>query len=386
MDKIYTQYILLFFSTFILLRCSDNNIIDPGEAGNNPVYSPLSVIDSTSAGINFAFVPRMELLAGVLSQTSWVNQRGPVGYGNSYFRDLKAFFEPWKSHKAIQIAETFTRNKFYYDGPPSLIMSMGPLPDLNAPDRYNSSLIDRAGGEEQIENFRKALIDLSEKSDFLSWFQTQRVSFFNCLDTLLTGFHGENISVWIVNFFGWGGNVFHCVLAPAMFPAGGYGFNCIHGDTMHVFCILRETGISQNEAQFPSNHLPYLCIHEFCHSFVNPSVNAHNELISKYSLQDLFNSVRDTMKMQAYNDAETFFNETLVRSITIEALCELNPLTNRNELIRQEAKYGFHLIEFTLSKLTDYRMNRDKYIDFKQFVPVLFKAYHDNKKQFLYFN
>lgn len=38
--------------------------------------------------------PEMELLAGVLSQTTWIERRGPEGSGNEYYRALYEFFTP----------------------------------------------------------------------------------------------------------------------------------------------------------------------------------------------------------------------------------------------------------------------------------------------------
>jgi hypothetical protein len=58
-------------------------------------YEPI-VLKDTTGQVYVEIRPELELLAGVLSQTSWMEQRGPYGAGNQYFRELKAFFDQYK--------------------------------------------------------------------------------------------------------------------------------------------------------------------------------------------------------------------------------------------------------------------------------------------------
>lgn len=69
-------------------------------------------------GVYAEILPETELLSGVLSQTSWIRTRGPRGAGNTYFRELRAFFAPFKGHEAVVLAEKLTRIGFTYDAPP----------------------------------------------------------------------------------------------------------------------------------------------------------------------------------------------------------------------------------------------------------------------------
>ncbi len=98
-------------------------------------------------------LPRMELLSGVLSHTSWMEQEGPDGKGNQYFQALHEFFAPYQHHEAMQLAESFIQREFVYDAPPCFILHLSPLPDLAPIHGYSPYLLRRAGGKNVLKRF-----------------------------------------------------------------------------------------------------------------------------------------------------------------------------------------------------------------------------------------
>jgi len=131
------------------------------------VLTPLVTVRSAPADVpSFRAVvsPEMELLAGVLAQTSWITQRGPAGEGNEYYRALKEFFAPYGDHEAVKIAQELTNIGFTYDAPPGFVCHLGSLPELTLKHEYSEYLINRAKGRERLESFRLALRDLAAAS------------------------------------------------------------------------------------------------------------------------------------------------------------------------------------------------------------------------------
>ena len=57
---------------------------------------------------------------------------------------------------------------FSYDAPPTFILHLGPLPDLDLVHEYSDYLIRRAGGREKLEEFRLALKAFAQESEFSS--------------------------------------------------------------------------------------------------------------------------------------------------------------------------------------------------------------------------
>ncbi|MGB4251315.1 MAG: hypothetical protein WBK16_11530, partial [Limnochordia bacterium] len=123
----------------------------------------LAILSSTASAA-LKILPEMELLAGVLTQTTWMERRGPRGPGNEYYRALKEFFAEYQDHEAVSIARRLTERGFTYDAPPAFICHLGPLPELPLLVEYNDYLVERAGGRDVLEEFRLALVDLAEQS------------------------------------------------------------------------------------------------------------------------------------------------------------------------------------------------------------------------------
>lgn len=334
-----------------------------------------------SIGLNIyaGMLPEMELLAGVQTQTSWMERRGPSGKGNKYYRELCDFFLKYKDHEAIKLAEGLQQQGFSYDAPPAFILQLSPLPDLDRPEKYSDYLIGRASGEENLERFRIALRDLAQKSNFTGFYKNHAADYVKWADRALNGFKADSLSEWMADYFGWTGDEFHLVFAPAMFPYGGYGPSKEIGGKTIIYQVIRENGKSDSLPEFQSGlNLAGLSLHEFGHSFVNPSLERCSLLSKKYDLEELYTPVKTVMEKQAYGTYSTFINEMVVRAMTARAYCH-NPVVYK-KIMDNEKKRGFYFIEFTCEQLEYYEKNRDKYKRFDEFVPYLLKKYHSNRK------
>jgi len=313
----------------------------------------------------------MELLAGVLSQTSWIERRGPSGCGNEYFRTLKDFMEPYKDHEAVKIAEELTARGFTYDAPISFICHCGPLPDLELVYEYSKYVVGRAGGHEILESFRKALKDLAAESNFMRFFRDWAPRMREYIEATIEDFRYEEVTDWLNRFFGWETLEFHIILAPAMFPGGGYGATITdQGGNLIAFQVVREMGRSESVPQFQSGRsLERLTLHELGHSFVNPSLEKHSSRVAR--LQPLFQPVAARMTQMAYPDVRTFMNEQILRAVTSVAAKELEGEAAFEAALEYEENQGFYLTRFITEKILVYTQNRAKYPKFTDFVPYL---------------
>ncbi|GAB6099919.1 hypothetical protein JCM16358_17980 [Halanaerocella petrolearia] len=341
--------------------------------------------DDSARGVYEEIVPRLELLSGVLSQTSWIDRRGPQGKGNEYFRELKEFFSDYKNHRAVKIAEDLTQKGFTYDAPPHFVLRLGPLPKLKAVNGYGDYLIDRAHGKDNLEEFRLALVDLAQKSNFKQFFNEHRQELEGHLNQTVEDFDSKKVIRWLRKFFGWSGDEFHVVLAPAMFPGGGYAatINKDNGESI-IYQVVRERGRSNKEPEFQTgSKLERLTLHEWGHSFVNPSLEKYSDIMEKLNLKKFYKPVAEEMKNQAYGSVEFFFNEQVLRAVTCLAGKDLYGKEIYEKLVKYHKRKGFYLTEFTIKQLEYYRNNRDKYKTFREFVPYLFREYNRNQERLL---
>ncbi len=313
--------------------------------------------------------PEMELLAGVLTQTSWMENRGPRGEGNEYFRALRDFFAPYNSHEAMMLAQEFTDSGFVYDAPVAFICHLGSLPELELRYEYSDYIVQRAKGRDRLERFRWALKDLADESNFLEFYKSWQPRFTEWLAA--SSMDGDKIVTWLEAFFGQQASEFHLLLAPAMFPGGGYGAIITdENEELISFQIIREKGESKAAPEFPTDkELEYLSLHEWGHSFVNPALEAHEDVVGR--LQRFYNPVAKAMNRQAYSNVHTFMNEQVLRAITTLAAEELYSAAAYEHYLEFERSMSFYLTDEIIAILRDYQANRDQYPTFDDFVPVL---------------
>jgi hypothetical protein len=139
-------------------------------------------------------LPSLELLSGVLSQTSWIERRGPQGAGNRYFQALKEFFAPYREHDAIQFAEALLKRGFTYHIPPTFVLHLSPMPEFVPLHDYDDpGLLQRAGGRHSLEFFRHALKKLAEESHFLEFFDQYRAELTQYLQDTLQDFDAHSV-------------------------------------------------------------------------------------------------------------------------------------------------------------------------------------------------
>lgn len=325
--------------------------------------------------------PGMELLAGVLSHTTWIERLGPDGEGNEYFRALNEFFLPYQDHEAVKIAQDLTDGGFVYDAPPAFIAHLGSLPELELAYEYSDYLVRRAGKRERLEKFRLALKELAKEANFLDFYAHWEPYLHELVTTSNVGFRPDVITDWLEEFFGWPAAEFHIILTPAMFPGGGYGATVtnLKGESI-AYQITREYGRSTTKPEFPTGqNLEALTIHELGHSFVNPSLEAYPTEVK--ALRPLYNRVRQEMKDQAYPNVQIFFNEQVLRAVEVIAAYDLYDEQTVENTITYNEERGFYLMEFVVEQLKVYRANRAQYPTFRDFVPYLLDQLADYQKE-----
>ncbi len=335
--------------------------------------SPALAAGEPSGAPPVEILSQMELLAGVLSQTSWIKERGPSGKGSEYYQALKAFMEPYKDHQAVRTAETLTGRGFTYDAPPCFACHLGPLPDLELVAEYSDYVAGRAGGRATLEEFRLALKDLAKQSDFLGFLQKWDKALKDCIAKSSVGFNRSRVENWLKEFFGWEAAEFHVVLAPAMFPGGGYGATVVDRQGRSIgYETVRCNGKSEAEPDLPAGYsIEKLTLHELGHYFVNPSLDKYPLAVRE--LQPSFSQVESKMRAMAYPNVGTYANEQVLRAIVAMATKDLyGDDAFESEITNQESN-SFRLTRATTVVLQEYVANRAKYPQFTDFVPELLR-------------
>jgi hypothetical protein len=187
-------------------------------------------------------VPELELLAGVLAQSHWPQEVGPSGQGNEYYQALQGYLAPYQEHEAVTLYNEMMSGGFSYDAPPAFMLHLGPLPHLDQVYPYNDDLIARAGGEERLERFRLALVDLAATSHFADFLEQWQPRYAQWIESV-GRFDAAKVINWHETFFHEPRQrQFHMILAPGLYPGGGYGPTVVRPDGQRlVYYIVRST-------------------------------------------------------------------------------------------------------------------------------------------------
>ncbi len=345
-------------------------------------YMP-AVLPDLPSRIHIEILPEIELISGVLSHTSWKRMFRFKGKGNAYYRELHAFFEPYKKHPAILDCEKLIRMGFQFHVPPNFMVSLSSLPDLLPINGYTENMISVAHGKHNLDIFRQHLADLASVSNFSAFFESHRVSYESYLRTTCKGFRPSLVVDWLGNFFGWQSQEFHLVFAPGMMPGGGYGGKVQRTDgSVVIYQFIRENGKTDGEPEFPSGiALEDLSLHEWGHSFLHLAFAKCQQERAK--ADDLFRPVAKLMRKNSYGDPDIFFNEQVLRAITILTERELYGEEIALKARSAHLKKGFYLLDYTVEKLQYYQTHRGKYKRFDEFLPILLEMYNKDKSALL---
>ncbi len=329
--------------------------------------------------IIFEVDPRIELLAGVQSMTSWVRDGGsPRGADGAYYSALRSRFAPLAKGRAVKASQALTDRGFTYDAPPTMALSLDGGEAFDAPaEGWSSYLKGRAGGARRLENFRIALGEAYDASGFRGFLSEHEVEYRRWIEEASAGFDAKAIPSWLEKFYGPSTKpVYHFVFAPAMFPGGGYGFSRLAGKgagaRLQVYQIVRAQGSgADGSSPFPSGkELAALGLHEFGHSFVNPALEKGS---ADPRLARIFAPVAAKMRSMAYGQVPVFLNELVLRAATVmgrKALGLIAPERVASELESERAE-GFYPIARVYAMLEEYEADRARYPDFSGFGPVV---------------
>lgn len=325
-----------------------------------------------SPGMTYQFelLPQMELLAGALTQTAWDQKMGPRCGGSAYYRALKDLMTPYKSHPAVQILQEMQNRGFVFDAPPTFIGYLGELPGLELKNEYSAYLIKRAGGRENLEKLRLALADLAARSNFMAFFSSWRMELRNIVGITRASCDVNGVVDWMNNFYGRGCGAYRSIVSPGMY-GGNYGPTLPGPDGQPVATeIICALDTYSEVPAFPSGQdLERLLLHEWGHSFVNPTLGAFPEQVSR--LTPLFAPVEEVMRKQAYGAVEVFLNEQVLRAATALAVRERHGDDAFRQNVKNNVSWGFYLTPFVVEQLDYYATHRDQFPTFREFAPYL---------------
>lgn len=325
-------------------------------------------------GIVMEIDPRMELLSAVLLNTTGARTgMASNAHLTPYAEELKSLFAEDRENRAIKTCQMLLARGFDYDAPPNLVLATEGELEFTIPrGGFSAYLVKRAWGPRKLEEFTSSLRVAAEEHDFPAFWADHRAYYAQILDKASQGLEAGRLSAWLKDYYGsQEACVFHYVLAPALFPAGGYGSTVERSENgsmiRHVYQVVREAD------SVAGTELASLALHEFGHSFVNPSIGESIPARARSGLERIFAPVREKMGRMAYGELPIFLNELVLRAAVIrgEVLLGLIDEAGTDAELFMEESLGFYLIREVYTELISYETARETYQDFAAFGPIL---------------
>ena len=152
------------------------------------------------------------------------------------------------------------------------------------------------------------------------------------------------------------------------FGGGNYGGRILYPDsTADNYAFMGSWSLWEGQPMFDAELFKQTIVHEFCHSFVNPTLE--HDTLALCASEGLYRAEAERMDRQAYTDGRSVLFETFVRAAVICYLREhATRVAAENELWAQ-IDLGFVWMPEAVALLEAYAARRDRYPDFAAFVP-----------------
>ena len=294
-----------------------------------------------------------------------------------YTEETEAWFAPFESHPAVTYMQSLKpKYGIGYDAVAS--MSLHTETDGKTVRLIDATTLEKRWGKVNLDSCLIYINQFYTDTRFHEFYM-QHKDFYeeglqNYRNNVMQYFNQD----WYVRFYGEAPEQIFTVIIGFTNGGGNYGpSRQFPGQKKEVFAICgyyldEETGKAfENGEMFAST-----LIHEFNHSFVNPRLDEEtNKVLLEPIGEDLYALTKRMMNGQAYKNATTVLNESIVRAAVIIYM-EENGFTAEQvkEEMYDQLGRGFHWIPELVSVLKEYTRHRDKYPTFNDFYPEIAKV------------
>ena len=344
------------FLILILFVCFNQVLV------NGQIIQP---IERSIGKLQISIDPRMEILSTVqvLSNYPMIKRDLP------YSKDIVNSFESFSSHEAVTMNNTLLQSGFTYHVPVTFMLHLSQLPKLEPKIAYTEEAMKRSGGNDNLEQYRKAIKQFAEKTDFEAFWNSKVLFYNQILDLTIAEINDIDLTKVLEGYFNEAFDSYNITISPLFI--GGYGVNITDADgKVAIYGCLTTTNTKDGIPFLNRDYLLEFVWHEFGHSFVNPLTNKYSDRVK--SLNMLFEPIKEFMSHSAYGGWESCVNEHVIRAVGVRLL-ELNLGAQQAKAsLEKELQQRFIYIEPLIEKLKYFEIQRDNNkMTFSEYYPEL---------------
>jgi len=320
-----------------------------------------------------SFDERIELLCciGILTPNGGSHQ---AKFVHPIRKSALEYFEPYKNHKAVNIAEEIL-NHLFLDSFPAIALSFNNISELNVrmfPPYVCKEIEAGYGNIDVLWDFAKAVKDFYQETSFEKFWENHSDEYKRTSERFREEISQIPLRKTIEDYFGISKpefmfNIYISFLTPAGFMFGSPEFE----EVKIKYSVTSPWPVPPDSASYDhisGKDLISGAIHEFGHSFINPvTAKFQDEVAKRAWLFEVLNK-NDMMTNLHYGRWEGCLNENIVRAAT----ARLNKyVSGEKPTEKWEGRntYPFLLIPFIYEKLVEYEDNRSKFPTYESFFP-----------------
>lgn len=284
---------------------------------------------------------------------------------SSYKNDVDRNFLKYKEHDAVKYFREIM-SSFNYEKPATACLylekdfSVNPEYDDSYFATYNVANMSRLS-----EVMRKFYVD----TNFNDFFEKHKGFYEQLLESYIVMFPEWDMIHALEDYYGKSMKEYNIVLVPLLFY-GGYGPEI--GEA-RLYSLLGPKDVEDGILVFGNQgDIMDLVLHEFGHSFISISDFDNQDILRDVKrIEYLMEPIRSEMKSLNYTQWETVYEELVLRAAVLDI-----SVRNTNDFMLEdglqiEKDQGFRYINDVYAVLQQYSANRDEYITFDSFIPVI---------------
>ncbi|MBS1828354.1 MAG: DUF4932 domain-containing protein [Acidobacteria bacterium] len=290
----------------------------------------------------------------------------------SYNQATDRYFTAFRGHDAVLLArQMWQRYGIGYDAVMSLAVHTDGVPELNErvaldwPGRVLDSRWQPAATGQFLEAARRFAVE----TDFVTFLEQQSV-----LVTTTTGrmrkLVEENVDLeWFPRFYGKAPGAALFIVPGLTNGTSSYGPRFVGMDgAEELFAIIGIFSLDGDGMPVFSTGVSSTVVHEFSHSFVNPSVDRiMNEI--RASGDAVWRQVAEPMRAQGYSNGQALLYESVVRAASARYSLAHGGWAAGLDAVRYEQGRSFFWTERLYELLGEYEGDRERYPDLDAFLP-----------------
>ncbi len=327
--------------------------------------------DDEAQAIPVSVDPRIELLS-IVNRLAGAEEYSQ-GKVPSYVADVDRHFGRFKDHPAVVEARRLRESAgISFNAPMGLAVLLTDAESLGerVPLDPIPADLDARWKTDDARAFIGHLRAFVRDTEFRSFFESHRALYRTAVERMSGILAEERIVEWFGAFFGKRDNAAFTIYLALLNGGANYGARVRLPDGREDLYSIMGVWRADQEGlpSFSKTSVIMTVVHEFCHSYANPIVDANADKLEA-SGQALFEAMAEDMKKQAYGNGRVVLCESLVRASVIRYYHARRGPELAAEWVESETDRGFLWIGDLAGVLGDYEKRRDEYPSFESMIP-----------------